>query len=314
MTQKVNPSPNRPADAFTTAGAIAYGGGSRDGYIVPSSEPTELSKQDSGITESNLNSFKESSSSSSLTVSIGAGEAFIFGSWVVSDNSPSANVTLQAGVTNQTVYVGWNKDSPDDMIIGLESEFSTTATNNDQKIPLFSFDTDGSGVTNVVDERSFDHISSDSIEQGSGSSLDADTVDGIEASNIYTDEEAQDAVGTIVNDGLQYDDANNLVNVLAGNALTIDTNGNIDVVESNISHDNIAGVSSSDHHTRYSDSEAQAAVSGSNHDHDARYANTDSGGTEHPSYPTLSDVPTTVTAGDVVYIEDEGRLYIEDGT
>jgi len=214
------------------------------------------------------------------------------------------------------------------------------------------------------------------VTQGAGSGLDADTVDGLEASDLgvdieeggttvvsnstginftghinvtddtdgtvtvdpthnhdsndltdvspdstsgahhtrYSDEEAQDAVGTIVNDGLQYDDANNLVNVLAGNALTIDTNGNIDVVESNISHDNIAGVSSSDHHIRYSDSEAQGAVSGSNHDHDARYANTDSGGTEHPSYATLSDVPTTLTKGDAVYVESEEQLFIEDGT
>jgi len=153
MTEKVNPSPNRPADAFTTAGAIAYGGGSRDGYIVQSSEPTELSKQDSGITESNLNNFEESSSSTSLTVSIGPGEAFIFGSWVVSDNIPSANVILQAGVTDQTVYLGWNKDSPDDVIIGLESEFSTTATNNDQKIELYSYDTDSNGVISKTDLR-----------------------------------------------------------------------------------------------------------------------------------------------------------------
>lgn len=153
MTEKVNPSPNRPADAFTTAGAIAYGGGSRDGYIVPSSESTELSKQDSGITESNLNDFEESSSSNSLTISIGPGEAFIFGAWVVSDNIPSANITLQAGVTDQTVYVGWNKDAPNDIIIGLESEFNTTKTNNDQKISLYSYDTDSNGVISKTDLR-----------------------------------------------------------------------------------------------------------------------------------------------------------------
>lgn len=43
------------------------------------------------------------------------------------------------------------------------------------------------------------------------------------------------------------------------------------------------------------------------------FASVASGGTEHPTYATLSDVPTTVTKGDVVYIEDEGRLYKEDG-
>lgn len=44
------------------------------------------------------------------------------------------------------------------------------------------------------------------------------------------------------------------------------------------------------------------------------YAGVDTGGTEHPTYATLSDVPDTVTKGDMVYIEDEDQLYIEDGT
>jgi hypothetical protein len=47
---------------------------------------------------------------------------------------------------------------------------------------------------------------------------------------------------------------------------------------------------------------------------DSTFADISSGGTEHPSYSTLSDVPETITEGDVVYIEDENRLYIEDGT
>jgi len=34
----------------------------------------------------------------------------------------------------------------------------------------------------------------------------------------------------------------------------------------------------------------------------------------NPTYPTLSDVPTTLPEGTQVYVEDENALYVEDGT
>jgi hypothetical protein len=89
----------------------------------------------------------------------------------------------------------------------------------------------------------------------------------------YTDEEAQDAVGTILSAEFSYDDAgnsislaNDSVTVSPGNALTgggsvaLGQTTTLNVDESAISHDNISGVSSDDHHTRYSDSEAVSAV------------------------------------------------------
>jgi hypothetical protein len=76
---------------------------------------------------------------------------------------------------------------------GWTSAFSSASGDADQKIPLWEFDTDGSGVTSVTDVRSFDQISADSIEQGAGSGLDADTVDGVEASQL--------GGGDIANDG-----------------------------------------------------------------------------------------------------------------
>jgi hypothetical protein len=217
MTEKANPSINRPAEAFKTAGAIAYGG-SDEGFISPANQPTEISVQDGGIDESQLNAFDETSSASSLDVTIDGGEAFVFGSWIAIDTSTS--VSLAASTSGQTVSVGWNKNGADDVIVGLDAAFSSASGDADQKIPLFTFDTDGSGVTNVVDERSFDQISADSIEQGAGSGLDADTVDGLEASEIeFTDERAQDAVGSITQGGdkvtATYDDVSN--------TLTIDT-------------------------------------------------------------------------------------------
>jgi len=181
MTEKANPSVNRPVDAFQTAGAIAYGG-SDEGFISPANSSTEISVQDDDINEAQLNAFDQTSSGSSLDVTIDGGEAFVFGSWLAIDSSTT--VSLDADTDGQTVSVGWNKNGSNDVIIGLDATFSSATGDSDQKIPLFSFDTDSSGVTNVVDERSFDQISADSVEQGAGSGLDADTVDGVEASEI----------------------------------------------------------------------------------------------------------------------------------
>jgi len=35
---------------------------------------------------------------------------------------------------------------------------------------------------------------------------------------------------------------------------------------------------------------------------------------ELPTYPTLGDVPTTLSEGTLVYVEDANEIYVEDGT
>jgi hypothetical protein len=102
----------------------------------------------------------------------------------------------------------------------------------------------------------------------SSSGIDADTVDGVEEADIYTDEEAQDAVGTITSGGdkvtATYDDASNTLTinttaldeeevedvvdalVVGGNAIstTYDDANNtlsIDVTESDIALSNLTG-------------------------------------------------------------------------
>ena len=151
MTEKANPSVNRPAEAYKTAGAIAYGGHGSGGFVVDGANPTEISVQDGGITEGNLNTFAETSSASSLDVTIDAGEALVFGSWLAIDTSTT--VTLAASTAGQTVYVGWNKNGGDDVIVGLAADFSDASGDTDERIPLWTFDTDGSGVTDTTDER-----------------------------------------------------------------------------------------------------------------------------------------------------------------
>ncbi|MFC7140020.1 hypothetical protein ACFQMA_09260 [Halosimplex aquaticum] len=56
---------------------------------------------------------------------------------------------------------------------------------------------------------------------------------------------------------------NGSLDVSLGNALGLSA-GSIAVQEGNISHDNLSGINSADHHTRYSDSEARTAVDGAN--------------------------------------------------
>jgi hypothetical protein len=117
MTEKANPSINRPAEAFKTAGAIAYGGAD-EGFVVEANSPTPISVQDAGITDGNLNAFDETSSGASLDVTIDGGEAFVFGAWVAIDTQTT--VTLAASTNGQTVSVGWNKNGTDDVIVGLD--------------------------------------------------------------------------------------------------------------------------------------------------------------------------------------------------
>jgi hypothetical protein len=148
MTEKANPSKFRPAEAFKTAGAIAYGA-MEQGYVVDGA--TDISTQDSGIDETQFNAFNQSSTASSFDVTIDPGEAFIYGSWLAIDTSTT--VTLASSTNGQTVYVGWNKDGTNDVIVGLDSAFASASGDTDKKIPLWTFDTDGSGVTSSTDER-----------------------------------------------------------------------------------------------------------------------------------------------------------------
>lgn len=213
MTEKANPSVNRPIDAFETAGAIAYGG-SQCGFVVPTDDPTPMSVQDSSIDDAALNEFDATTSPSALDVTIDPGEAIVFGSWVVRDTETT--ITLAANEEEQTVYVGWNKNGTDDVIVGLEEDFAAASGDADAKIGLWNFDTDGTGVEAVADERTIGYsqgqetfvedvtlqanlfgsegetiwdeingyIPAARIEQGAGSGLDADTVDGFNVADV----------------------------------------------------------------------------------------------------------------------------------
>lgn len=149
MTQKANPSKNRSVDAFETAGAISLGGGS-DGWVSHTDSLSPVAQQDEDIDSTLLDAFDATTSSSSLSVDISGGEAFVFGSWLVIDTTTT--VTLDTNAT-QTVFVGWDKSSSDDVIVGLDAAFAGTSTDADQRIPLWEFETDASGVIASEDYR-----------------------------------------------------------------------------------------------------------------------------------------------------------------
>jgi len=266
MTEKANPSVNRPIDAFETAGAIAYGG-SQTGFVVPADGTTPMSEQDNSIDETVLNEFDITSSPSTLDVTIDPGEAIVFGSWVVKDTPTT--LTLAADEEEQIVYVGWNKNGADDVIVGTEEDFSSASGDADQKISLWSLDTDGTGIENSIDERTVGYsqgqetftedvtfqanlfgsegetiwdeingyIPAARVQQGPGSGLDADTIGGFGLEDITL---------TVLDDG-------DPAQINASN--TVDFRDNLSVFQ-----DPNTGNLVIDGLDRYTDSEAVSAV------------------------------------------------------
>lgn len=244
MTERANPSVNRPLEAYKTAGAIALAGGSTDGWISPPSEPSDISIQDPAIDESVLDAFSQSSTTSSTTVTISPGEGFVFGSWLVNDEP--TDVSLAPNTVDQTVYVGWNNNEANDVVIGLIDSFNTNANDKDQKIPLYDFTTDSSGVTDVTDRRQIGRIIESSsleiyeklglpvYEQSSNADADVGSAiyidgNGAEQEGIYlytgaewdrvarSTEEIEDVIDALLESSggitLSYDDANSTLTI-----------------------------------------------------------------------------------------------------
>lgn len=159
MVDRVEPSPNKRNVIYATSQAIRNAGGS-DGWIVPTTESVVASVE--GMTGAPLNAFTQSSSATSLSVTIDTGEAFVLGRWIARDTTTS--VTLAASTAGQTVYAGWGYGGTNTVIIGLAGAFGP----NDGRIPLFDFETDASGVINVTDRR---QIGNDSVNSPQGSTV-----------------------------------------------------------------------------------------------------------------------------------------------
>lgn len=218
MTDIVNPSFDSDVSAFKLAGTIADTTDITSGYVKHASNSTVLATV-SSISESALNAFAESHSSSSYDVTIDPGEAFIYGAWVARDTSTT--VTLASSTTGQTVYVGWAYDQPDTPIIGLASAFNA----NDQKIPIWDFDTDGSGVTSSTDRRQLGRptVADTHVDVSDDTSLVEDNVDDIDfGANIDV---TKDGDNTVTVDAVNTDTR---VNISQGGSLV---EGNVGDIE-----------------------------------------------------------------------------------
>lgn len=148
MTDWVEPSPGT-AESYQTSGAIRYAAATAAaadaGWVADTN--TDYFAAEAGATGTPLNAFAESHSGTSMDVTIDTGEACISGKWLARDTTTT--VTLAASTLNQTVYAGWPASTGDSVIVGLEGDFPT----NHGKTPIWTFDTDGSGVTAATDER-----------------------------------------------------------------------------------------------------------------------------------------------------------------
>lgn len=151
MTQKVIPCTKGDSDGYIVAQLIAKGANT-DGWIQESSSAL-LADNHGSISGAPLNAFAESHSSSSYDVTIDTGEGFVGGAWAAKDTTTTA--TLNSSTTGQTVYLGWDAEGTDTILIGLTdgSTGDPGFTSEDPRIPIWTFDTDGSGVTASYDER-----------------------------------------------------------------------------------------------------------------------------------------------------------------
>jgi hypothetical protein len=161
MTDDVIPSPGGDSNGYIVARLIEYTGGS-SGWIRKSSAAL-LADNDPQLNQSAvpLNAFDESHSSSSFDVTIDTGEGFVGGAWLARD--VTTTVSLSSSTNGQDVYVGWDHDATETVVIGTSSDFAS----EDPTLHIWTFDTDGSGVTNATDHRPI----------GQGSDLGSVTLD-----------------------------------------------------------------------------------------------------------------------------------------
>jgi len=159
MTDKVNPSKNRRAGSFETAGALSKAGSS-EGYIQYGDAPTEISIHDEDLNEDAYDAFSQTSTG--LDVTISAGEAVIFGAWLARDED---SVVTVPDDSTTTIYLGWSASQGNTIIIGPDADFAS----KDQRLELFEVTTAGGSVTDVSDNRVLgEHVQSDIVKADDG--------------------------------------------------------------------------------------------------------------------------------------------------
>jgi hypothetical protein len=144
MTQKVHPSFNRDIRNRELAQAIRSGGNT-DGFVSRSG--VRLVEDSEGdLPTGPLGTFDETSSATSLDVTISAGEAVVGGAYLATDET--FTVTLPASTTT-TALLAVQDGVADSILVDEVAALDP----DDSRTPLFDFTTDSNGVTSVVDRR-----------------------------------------------------------------------------------------------------------------------------------------------------------------
>jgi len=205
MTDKVLPSFGRVARSREFSAALAYGGGSGEGIVWPSS--SRLVEGSEGDLDTGALGAFNHVSSSGLDVTFDTGEGVVRGAYLARDTQTT--YTLPSSSTT-TIYLGWKDGQADTIIIGESSDFGS----HDPKLAIWTFTTDSTSVTGTTDERPMadaGYISAGSIKrganiiddgsgflavsQGQGSGLNADHLRGYTAAQVRPDQ-TQNAGGS----------------------------------------------------------------------------------------------------------------------
>jgi hypothetical protein len=156
MTQKVHPSFNRDIRNRELAQAIRSGGNT-DGFVSRSG--VRLVEDSEGdLPTGPLGTFDETSSATSLDVTIGPGEAVVGGSYLATNES--FTLTLPASTTT-TILLAAQDGVADSILV----DDVTALDPDDSRTALFDFQTDSNGVTAVVDRRQLGSLIRDRFVQ-----------------------------------------------------------------------------------------------------------------------------------------------------
>lgn len=191
-----------------------------DGFIVPSGDPTIASQRREDIDATALDAFSLSTSAGSLEITVSAGEGFT-GGWFCRDRPTT--LTLPA---NSTV----------DIVVGY----------NDRAIFNPNIDADRDDSDEVIV----------GLKQNVNDALPTTTAHQIttDSSGVVSTERIGNIGASISVDRLITDSLTGVQNDIDLNGVDLNNVGNLGP------HSNLSGINSSNHHTRYSDSEASNAA------------------------------------------------------
>lgn len=182
MTDSVNVSTGHVGTAAENARTFRHGAHSL-GWVVDTSE-TLLADVRDELASGPYDAFAATHSANSLSVTIGSGEAFVGGVPLARDDS--TEVSLEPNTDASDIYVGWAVQAKDHVVIGHADDF----TSDDPKIPIWSFDTDSSGVIEARDLRDIDphiDVQNNRYEGGDGivdEAANASKIDGVTIGNL----------------------------------------------------------------------------------------------------------------------------------